>query len=92
MLILEDLKNIKPRTIIAKGEVLDSPIGINMTNSGKMLRWVAVRGGIYDWAIYCHFADKNYEWILRFGDKVNIKETIKRLVPCDIEAFEKYRY
>ena len=92
VLILEDLKNMEPKAIIAKGEALDSPIGINMTNSGKMLRWIAVRGVIHDWCIYCYFANKSYEWIRGFGDKVRTEETIKRLVPCSIEAFEKYRY
>lgn len=92
MLTLEDLKNMEPKAIIAKGEALDSPIGINMTNSGKMLRWIAVRGAIHDWCIYYHLADKNYEWIRGFGDKVTSEENIKRLVPCSIEAFEKYRY
>ena len=63
ILTLQDLKNMKPNTIFARGESIDSPEGINMTNSGKILRWLAVRGGIHDWAIYCHFADKSYEWI-----------------------------
>lgn len=92
MLTLEDLKNMEPKTIIAKGEVLDSPIGINITNSGKMLRWVAVRGGIHDWCIYCHFANKSYEYIRASGDKIIFEENIKRLVPCTIEAFKMYRY
>lgn len=92
MLTLEDLKNMKPKTIFVKREIEDSPIGINMTNSGKMLRWVAVRGGIYDWCIYCHFADKSYEWILKFGDKIFNKEDIRRLVLCEDEAFKMYRW
>jgi len=46
MLTLEDLKNLEPNTIFAKGIIVDSPEGINMARSGKMLRWVAVRGSV----------------------------------------------
>lgn len=91
-LTLEQLKRVEPHTILAKGEIVDSPDGINMTNSGKLLRWIAVRGIIHDWAIYCHWADRSYEWIMRSGDKVYSKGNIKRVVPCTDEAFEMYRY
>ncbi len=91
-LTLQDLKDMKPNTIFAKGKSFDSPEGINMTNSRKMLRWVAVRGGIHDWAIYCHFADKDFEWIRNHGDKVHNEIHIKNVCPCDDEAFEMYRY
>jgi len=92
MLTLEKLKALPPQTIFAKGEIVDSPEGINMMNSGQMLRWVAVRGGIHDWTIYCHFAEKSYEWIEHQGDKVIGERHIKKLVECDKEAFEMYRY
>lgn len=92
MLTLQSLKDMKPQTMFAQGKSIDSPEGINMTNSGKMLRWVAVRGGIHDWAIYTHFAYKDVEWIRRCGDKVHSKENIKKLCPCDDEAFSMYRY
>ena len=92
MLTLKKLKEMQPNTIFLKGEIIDSPDGINITNSGKQLRWVASRGEIYDWSIYCHFADKDYDWIRDMGDKVIGKENIKRLVSCDDEAFEMYNY
>ena len=78
--------------IFAKGEIIDSPDGINMMNSGKQLKWVAVRGYIHDWAIYCHLADCSYKYIRDFGDKVHSKETIRKIVPCDDEAFKMYRH
>lgn len=92
MLTIKQLKEMKPNTIFAKGEIVDSPDGININNSGKQLRWVAVRGGIHDWAIYCHLAEKEYEWIKDWGDKVHSEQNIKKLVPCDDEAFKMYRY
>lgn len=92
MLTLEMLKEMPEDTIIATGTALDEPNGLFMANTGKMLRWVAVRGGIHDWAIYCHFAFNPVEWILRFGDKVHFDSHIKKLVPCDDEAFKMYRH
>lgn len=92
MLTLEDLKNLEPGTIFAKGVIIDSPEGINMTRSGKMLRWVAVRGEVWDWAIYCHWATSSYEYVRDYGDKVYDGHNIKRLVTCDDEAFKSYRY
>jgi len=92
MLILKQLKEMKPSTIFLKGEIIDSPDGINMENSGNQLKWVACRGGIHDWAIYCDSCDKTWEEIKSYGNKVTGEENIKRLVPCDDEAFKMYRY
>ena len=90
-LTIKKLKEIEQNTIFAKGTMVDSPDGINMSNSGKQLWWVAVRGGIHDWAIYCSIVP-DPEWIKRMGDKVHDKETIKKLVLCNDEAFEMYRH
>ena len=91
-LTLTALKNMKPDTIFARGEVVDGPEGINMENSGIRLRWLAVRGGIHDWAIYCAFGEATEQDTRDSGDKVHDSETIKRLVPCTDEAFEMYRH
>jgi hypothetical protein len=91
-LTLEKLKSMEPKTIFASGLDHDSPGGVNMTGSGKAVRWVAVRGGIHDWCIYVHWSDRTIEEIRRAGDKVCDKETIRRLVPCTDEAFAMYRY
>lgn len=86
------LELLEPRATIATGFAPDSPEGINMTNSGKSLRWVAVRGqGAPDWAIYCHWSWRDVEWIKRMGDKVHDRKTIKRLVPCTAEVLKRYR-
>ena len=92
MLTLQKLKDMKPGTIFATDVAMDNAGGLNMTRSGKQLRWVAVRGGIWDWAIYCHTFDKTEEWIKQHGDKVHSTEHIERLVPCDDEAFKMYRH
>lgn len=92
MLTLKDLQEIPPQTVIATGVTIDNPSGINMSNSDKILRWVAVRGGMPDWAIYIYFDYQSVDWVRLFGDKVTSKENIKRLVPCNDEAFKQYRY
>jgi hypothetical protein len=92
MLTLKKLKKMRPHEIIDRGETVDSPKGVNMTNSGAQLRWIAIRGGINDWAIYIHHAWQDWEFILDEGDKVCQKENIKKLVPCSRAAFEMYRY
>ena len=92
MLTVEQLKAMPPSTIFATGEANDKPDGLFMANTNRQLRWIAIRGGTYDWAIYCHFSDKDIEWIKRHGDKVCDEGHIKKLVPCDDEAFKMYRH
>lgn len=94
MLTLQQLKGMKPETIFAKGEIENSPDGLFMTTSniGKKLIWVAKRGGIHDWAIYCHWAEKGEQFVITNGDKVTAASNIKKLVPCDEESFSMYRY
>lgn len=91
MLSLKQLQDMPPHTVFATGEVVDGPEGINMTNSGRMLKWVAKRGQIHDWAIYIHWAESSVEYIETQGDKIYNKENVKKLVPCDNEALEMYR-
>lgn len=92
MLTLKMLKDMPPKTIFATGTMFDVEGGLFMANTGKELRWVAERGGIHDWTIYCHFADRDIEWIRRHGDKVCDDRHIRKLVECDDCAFKMYRY
>ena len=78
-------------TVFAGGETTDDPDGINMTCSRDQLRWMAVRGWTFDWVIYCHWAKHEYDWIARNGDKVTGEHNIRKLVPCDDEAYALYR-
>ena len=89
-LTLPHLTAMEPNTVFLRGELPDSPLGIHMTGSGKMLRFVVVRGGIPDWAIYCHWAENDWDWIRRFGDKVPLR-FVRRVVPCDDAALAVYR-
>lgn len=91
MLTVEKLKAMQPETIFASGEFLDNDLGINFQGTGKQLKWVAVRGGIHDWAIYCHYAEYPNDYIARSGDKIHNLESVKQLVACDEESLAWYR-
>lgn len=94
LLTLEKLKELDKYSIIAHGITTNDPEGIYMTNSdkGRKLIWVAKRGYIPDWTIYIHWADNGLDYVLDYGDKVISPANIKKLVPCDDEAFKMYRY
>ena len=109
-LTLEKLKAMKPG-IFARGQgKILHPWFNNAKNIDEnketVVNWVAIRGGIYDWAIY-HSMDANFEpanyfdgdthlkvtdeQIARNGAKLCDKNKIKEFVPCDEEAFKMYR-
>ncbi len=90
MLTLQKLKDLKPG-IFASGTTIDSPEGANMMNTGKVLKWVAVRGQFHDWAIYCQYEGWTDEQIRDVGEKVHTREYVIRLVPCDKKALAMYR-
>ena len=92
VLTLNMLKEMEPRSIFATGTAFDTPRDININGSGRALRWVAVRGGIHDWAIYVNFSGSTQEYIRDCGDKICSEDNIKKLVKCDEEAFKMYRY
>jgi hypothetical protein len=92
MLTLQDLKDMEPHEQFDSGTTTDDSSGVNMSGSGQVLRWVAIRGGIHDWAIYVGQEHRSEDWISSYGDKVNDKESISKLVPCDDEAFKMYRH
>lgn len=93
MLTLKEFKAIPFSTVFATGVIRNAPDGLYMTDSniGEELRWVAKKGMIDDWAIYCHWAYHDAEWIRDRGDKVYSDENIKRCVPCEDEVLKLYR-
>ncbi len=120
MLPLQKLKEIKPNTIFLKGtglvihpwfnnepeNLVDENGEPNKKGKYVKVKWVAIRGGIHDWAIY-HSLDANlessdylggffhlissYEDIAKYGAKLRKEEEIKKFIPCDEEAFGMYR-
>lgn len=91
MLTRKILEDMPSHTMFATGTALDTEGGLFMANTGKLLRWVAVRGEIQDWAVYAHFAHNDEQWVRSYGDKVGMEKHIKMCVPCDEEAYALYR-
>jgi len=93
VLTIAELQSMKPHSVIATGTIANSPEGVYMTRNdeGRLLRWVAKRGGIHDWAIYVSWANHSEDYVMEQGDKVYSEEHIKKLVPCSIEAYDLYR-
>lgn len=119
-LTVDALEKIAPDTIFAKGtgfvrhpwfskSCYEKKQGaykfVSPTGMTKV-KWVAVRGGIADWAIY-HSLDANleqsdyldgnvhlnasFEQIYREGAKLHDRDIIQELVPCTKEALNCYR-
>lgn len=99
ILILEDLKAMKPETIFASGITsIDHP----WSGQPIEVNWIAIRGGIWDWAIYHSFhtnitmytnhLDATNEMIARDGQKLHDMEVVRELVPCTNEALAMYRH
>lgn len=93
-LTLKKLKELPESQVFATGVVENSPEGVYMTDNrkGHKMRWVAKRGTIHDWAIYIHWAEHDEDYVMKNGDKVRDEKNIRKLVPCDNEAFEMYRF
>ncbi len=85
MLTVEQLKAMPPGTRFATG--VDLWVHANPTP----IRWVAVRGKINDWAIYCHNENKSIAYIADYGDKVCSLDAARLLVPCSEDALALYR-
>ena len=60
---------------------------------GSAYTYVAVRGGIADWAVYEGLANSmGVDEIASNGDKLCSEKLIRQLVPCDDESFGRYRF
>lgn len=92
MLTIEKFNEMPYEEIFGKGLTTDDSEGINMTNSGNKLKWIAKKGGGDDWAIYIHLADSSTDYIKKYGDKVKSENNILKLIPCDKEVLKKYRF
>jgi hypothetical protein len=105
MLTLQQLKDMAPDTIFASGiTMIDHPwYGLGSYPEKVEVKWVAVRGGIHDWAIY-HSFDTNLSamWdkmatipnqlIASDGAKLHNETLAKQLVKADDEAMVMYRH
>lgn len=119
MLTIKELKEMEPNTIFASGiGLINHPwpdLATSVIEGGTLeadgwstkVKWVAIRGGIYDWAIY-HSMDSNIilddhfnnpihldaseDRIAKIGAKLHNPEKIREFISCNDEAFEMYRH
>ncbi len=114
ILTIKKLKAMKPETIIGTGVGTiehpwfnDAKKVLEKDGKSTMIRWVAIRGYIHDWAIYhsmdanickedffdcsCHLLAPDL-LITRSGAKLHNMEKVQEFVPCDKEALEMYRH
>ena len=92
MLNMKSFSKIDYGKVFAKGEIIDNDEGLCFDRSGKMLKWVAVKGYADDWCVYAHLADNTFDFVKSYGNKVTMKENIQKVVPCEEDVFECYRY
>ena len=78
--------------ILATGIILDNSTGLNMTTSGKPLRWVAVHGAIGDWCVYTHWEHNSMNFIKMSGDKVISRQNIDNILDINDEVWKSYRF
>ncbi len=87
-------KSLLTRELLDKmspGETIAS--GISKDEEGHRVKWVAVRGGIADWAVYATTdMEKDEEWIKKWGNKIHSMIIVNQLIPADQTAKDMYRY
>jgi len=86
-LTIDELREMEEGQVIKQGRGFFPEIWRNGD-----LKWIAVRGGIADWAIYCDLVYYDYDYIRRLGDKMMDEKTIRKLIPCTDEVWETYRF
>ena len=89
---MADFEKIPANGIIRKGMTTNSPQGLYMTDGGGLLKWVAKKGMANDWAMYCEYMDKDYDYVLKHGQKVYDKNNIMNVFPVEEDVFKLYRY
>ena len=78
------LEEMKPGEVIASG--------VAQNEEGDKVKWVAVRGGIADWAVYATTnMDHNDDWIKQYGNKIHSMVIVDQLIPADQTAKDMYR-
>lgn len=89
--VKEAFQNAKPGAVFAIGNAPDSPEGLNMTGSGKTLFWVAVKGYVDGWRLYCSFESREY-YTKEHGYKVMDFDNVLRVLAADDGMLKHYRY
>lgn len=92
MITLADFKKIPYGEIFRSGVVIDDPTRINIFQSGQRIKWIAMKGGGNDWTIYADFEGNSDKIICQLGRKVTNKDVVRKLIECDQEVMDRYRF
>lgn len=75
------------------GKIFATGVTNNPAIYDQPVRWIAKIGGGDDWAIYYHlYSRDDIQWVAQHGEKLIGAESIRGLVTCTDEAFQRYRY
>lgn len=91
MITIAEFNAIPYGEIFDRGTATDNAEGINMTDSGNVLKWIAKKGGGDDWNIYVHFDGHDEAFIKKHGQKISDKDNVRKLITCDDQMMAKYR-
>lgn len=87
---------------VGEDEILQVP-----DSKYRLVKWVAVRGGVRDWAIYhslggnlcqeeyfdcdCHLLS-TWHQLAHHGEKLHHMDEVRKWIPCTDDAFALYRH
>jgi hypothetical protein len=92
-LTYKELQNAPPNSMLRAGNYILATSPYNeYEHEFQIIRWVAVRGQIDDYAIYYGSLKDTDAWIVKHGTKVHNTAFIREIVPCSDEAFKRYRH
>jgi len=86
----EMFKKAEHNTIFATGYAEDTAEELNLWQEGLLYRWVAVKGTVDDWAVYCDYTCRTDEFIKHLGNKVP-EASVRNIIRVSDELFERYR-
>lgn len=82
---------IPANTVFATGITANAVGGLNMSGTGELLYWAAVKGNANDWSLYCS-RNRDIDYIQAFGDKVHFEDHILNVMAADKEVMKRYRH
>ena len=92
MLTIEEFSKYPNTEIFRTGIISDSSTGCNYDNSGKLIKFVAKKGQIEDWAIYVGPVEWSYDDIRDWGNKLKFEDSILSCLNVSSNVLEKYRF
>lgn len=86
------LDSVPAGRVIFRGEAEDSPLGLHLNRTGKMIKWMAIKGYVNDWTIYTEDCYRDMDWseIMTNGHKI-LPSTAKQIINAPEEVWDMWR-